>query len=417
MNNTAEKLCDIFNAQLTELESNIITSAIKFISQPQRLLEDLEQSITDFKTKFYESLHNLLLFFGQLNNGQDILKTAQQIQTHIMKYKQQQLFIQMKASLSVKLKALLETFCGENKQKLEVYNQIKSLQDSLMKIELTLLEQKQIISPSQYYYITPHPKKNFIQTSSKNNLTPNLSDEAELKGKGVFITPENRQQQPSQFDHTHQQYYTNESCSVVQNKTLNSFNKDKSENKTDLQSPMFGFQTQTVQNDMLNQLTFKCQLEQNIFNTQVENQSIDQSTKIFQQTFQNIEQLQTPRIEQLDNPLENDQIKTRNQSVEPNIRENSQSPNTQRLIQTSKSKESFSRCRLSFDTTNLLSRLNQVEASKHVNKFNKSNKENLQNQNTKQLRYNKPISLQKQKGQVITKAFSQQNLSKKQKSN
>ena len=34
MNNAAEKLCDIFNASLTELESNIIASAVKFISQP-----------------------------------------------------------------------------------------------------------------------------------------------------------------------------------------------------------------------------------------------------------------------------------------------------------------------------------------------------------------------------------------------
>lgn len=34
MNNAAEKLSDIFNAPLTELESNIIESAIKYISQP-----------------------------------------------------------------------------------------------------------------------------------------------------------------------------------------------------------------------------------------------------------------------------------------------------------------------------------------------------------------------------------------------
>ncbi|CAD8052856.1 unnamed protein product [Paramecium sonneborni] len=414
MNNAAEKLCDILNASLTELESNINSSAIKYISQPQNLLEDLEQTIIDFKTKFYEFIHNLLKFFGQLNNDQDILKIAEQLENYFMKYKQQQLFIQMKATLTIKLKALMDTFCGENKQKLEVQNQIKQLQECLMKIELTLFEQQQILSPQQYYYITPHPKKNFIQQSSKNNITPNLSQDAELRAKGVFITPENRQQQPRQFENSHQQYSSNERYTLVQNKTLNSFDK---ENKTDLLSPMFGFQEQTIQqtqsleNDMLNQL------EQNFFKAQIGNKSFDLSNKLIQQTFQNPEQLQIIKTEQLGNLLESDdQPKTRNQSVDLN-KENQLSPKGKRLIQTSKSKKSFSRCTIYLDTTNLLQKLNLVEASKHINIQNKSDKENQPNYNIKQLKSNKPVSLQKQKGQPIKKVQSQENLLKKQKSN
>ncbi|CAD8139335.1 unnamed protein product [Paramecium pentaurelia] len=428
MNNAAEKLSDIFNAPLTELESNIITSAIKYISQPQRLLDDLTQSIADFKAKFYESLHNLLQFFGQFNKDLDIIKATQQIEIHLTKYKQQQIFIQMKNILNLKLKALLETFCVDNNQKLEVSNQIKSLKDSLMKIESTLLQQKQILSPSQQYFITPHPKKGFIQTSSKNTLTPNLSDEAEMRGKGVFITPENRQQQPRQFEHSHQQYSSTDSYSVVQNKTLNSFDKEKSENKTDLLSPMFGFQeqnqqsTQFFQDGIINKLIYQNYLEQNIVDIQVDNHQQQQTTKIlqqFQQTFQKIDSLQTTRTEQLDNPLESEnQQKIRNQSVEPNIRENSQSPNGKRLIQTSNSKESFSRCKSTLDTTNLLQRLNQVEVPKKINKMSKSNKENQSQQNSKQLKSNKPLSFQKQKGLLITsKTQSQQHLIKKSKSN
>ncbi|CAK75369.1 unnamed protein product (macronuclear) [Paramecium tetraurelia] len=405
------------------LSLNVYLKYIIFINCNQ----DLTQSITDFKAKYYESLHNLMSFFGQLSNGHDIILATQYLETHLKKYKQQQIFIQMKNILNLKLKALLETFPRDNNQKLEVLNQITSLKDSLMKIESTLFEQKQLLSPSQQYFITPHPKKGFIQTSSKNTLTPNLSDEAEMRGKGVFITPENRQQQPSQFDHSHQQYSSTESYSKIQNKTLNSFDKEQSENKQDLLSPMFGFQeqpcqsTQFFQDDIINKLLYQNYLDQNVADIQIDNHQQGQTPNIlqqFQQTFQEIDSLQTTRTEQQDNPLESESLqKIRNQSVEPNIRENSISPNGKRLIQTSNSKESFSRCKSTLDTTNLLQRLNQVEVPKKINIMSKSNKENQSQINSKQLKQSKPVSFQKQKGLVTTKAQSQQNLIKKSKSN
>ncbi|CAK73133.1 unnamed protein product (macronuclear) [Paramecium tetraurelia] len=472
MSNAAEKISDLFNVSLNELETNIVASAVKFNSQPQRLLDELQQSVMDFKSKFYDSLHNLLQFIAQFNNGKDILKIAQQVETNITKFKQQQLLVQMKVVLNSKLKALLETFCGENQQKFEVQNQIKHLKESLLKIETTLMEQQQLTSTPQQNFITPYPKKNFITASSQDILTPNLSDEAEMRGKGFFITPENRQQQPRQFDHSQQQYSSNESNSVQQNKTLNSFDKEKSEDKTDLQSPFFGLQQdhpkqpKLFQNEIMNDYLQRVPLEEGpqesqlldesnqyfhqdqiIKTTQQQHQQQplqqQQSNKIqqkqqaqpqiqtqwqnlqLQQTFQHIDSLQTTRTEQFETqprvstPKEN-QIQTRNQSVEPNIREISQSPNGKRLIQTSKSKEPFSRCRSSLETTNLLQKLNSAEASKPTNKLNKS-KSNKENQAQPMVKCSKPskpqITVQKQKNQVVTRPQSSINIVKKQKSN
>lgn len=39
MSNAAEKISDLFNVSLTELETNIVATAVKFNNQPQRLVD------------------------------------------------------------------------------------------------------------------------------------------------------------------------------------------------------------------------------------------------------------------------------------------------------------------------------------------------------------------------------------------
>lgn len=39
MSNAAEKISDLFNVSLTELETNIVANAVKFNNQPQRLVD------------------------------------------------------------------------------------------------------------------------------------------------------------------------------------------------------------------------------------------------------------------------------------------------------------------------------------------------------------------------------------------
>ncbi|KAM3137420.1 hypothetical protein pb186bvf_010393 [Paramecium bursaria] len=380
MNSTsaAEKISDLFQVTLTDLETNIISQAIKFNNQPQKLVDvnliiypkELQQSLNEYKARFFESIQHLLTFIAQLcgNNGKEVLKIASQVESQVTKFKQQQLLIQMKQVVHSKLRALMDTFYSDNKQKQDVQKEIQQLTDSLHKIEYTLMESNPLNIPQ---YITPYPKKNFFTASDQ--MTPNISDE---QARSFYITPDQQQQEPRQFEH---QPSSSENASVAQNKTLNSFNQEFAgtvEFQSD-QSPQFG--QKLFQNEIVGQY--------------------------FSQVYNAIDY-----IKEEDQVLitENSECEIqRKQSTQSAVQKTSHSPKQKRLINTSKSKEQISRSsRSSLESTNLLQKLNQAE-DQTIKKKQIQNKENQPKQN--QSKQKPVVQIQKPKQMTIK---SQQVLKK-----